>query len=193
MYISDNDSKQILKYISNGRSHDLNTKSALELLNKCIDGMTDEEAKEILRVSKKYPENEDIDESKSISVVKVITRYIGRFCGIAYSFQYPYVTGSKNYDYYNSKIKYYGSIIDELSCEEFTFSKIKAMLACEKIFMDYQELSECQGLAEVNEYIRSNIYDIIIKKLRLNISDDMVKREYYLQNGTLNRKRSRGR
>lgn len=193
MYISDNDSKQILKYISNGRSYDLNAKSALELLNKCIDGMTDEEAKAILRVSKKYPENEDIDESKSISVVKVITRYIGRFCGIAHSFQYPYSNGAKNYDYYNDKIKYYGSIIDELGSEEFTFSKIRAMLACEKIFMDYQELSECQGLAEVNEYIRSNIYDIIIKRLQLNISDDMVKREYYLQNGTLNRKRSRGR
>lgn len=193
MYISDSDSKQILKYISNGRSHDLNAKSALELLNKCIDGMTDEEVKEILRVSKKYPENEDIDESRSISVVKVITRYIGRFCGIAHSFQYPYVSGTKNYDYYNSKIKYCSSIIEELGSEEFTFSKIKAMLACEKIFMYYQELSECQGLAEVNEYIRSNIYDIIIKKLRLNISDDMVKREYYLRNGTLNRKRSRGR
>ena len=67
------------------------------------------------------------------------------------------------------------------------------MLACEKMFMDYQELSECQGLAEVNEYIRSNIYDIIIKRLQLNISDDMVKREYYLRNGALNRKRSRGR
>lgn len=193
MYISDSDSKLILKYISNGRSYDLYTKSILELLNKCIDGMTDEEVKEILMVSKKYPENEDIDESRGISVVKVITRYIGRFCGIMYIFQYPYSKGEKNYDYYNNRIKYCNSIIEELGSDEFTFSKLKAMLACEKIFMDYQELSECQGLAEVNEYIRRNIYDIIIKKMQLSVSEDIGKREYYLQNGTLNRKRSRGR
>ncbi len=194
MYLSDSDSKLILKYISNGRSYDLNTKSILELLNKCIDGMTDEEVKEILMVSKKYPENEDIDVSRGISVVKVITRYIGRFCGLAYIFQYPYAKGGKNYDYYNSKIKYCNSIVEELSSEEFTFSKVRAMLACEKIFMDYQELSECQGLTEVNEYIRKNIYDIIVKRLQLSISDDIRKRGYCLQIGTLNnKKRSRGR
>ena len=188
MYLSDSDSKLILKYISNGRSYDLNTKYVFELLNNCVDRMTDEEAKEILRVSKKYPENEDIDECRSINVVKVIARYFGRFCGIVRSFQYPYSNGAKNYDYYNDKIKYCNSIIDELSCEEFTFSKIKAMLACEKIFMDYQELSECQGLTEVNEYIRNNIYDIIIKKLQLNITEDMIKREYYLRNGIKKRR-----
>lgn len=194
MYLSDSDSKLILKYISNGHSHDLNIKSVLELLNNCVDRMTDEEAKEILRVSKKYPENEDIDECRSINVVKVIARYFGRFCGIVHSFQYPYSNGAKNYDYYNSKIKYCSSIVEELSSEEFTFSKVRAMLACEKIFMDYQELSECQGLTEVNEYIRNNIYDIIVKRMQLSISDDIRKRGYCLQIGTLNnKKRSRGR
>lgn len=191
MYISDSDSKLILKYISNGRSNDLNAKSVLELLNKCIDEMTDEEVREILRVSKKYPENADVDEDRSINVVKVISRYLGRFYGIWYSFQYPYVKGEKNYDYYNKKIKYCNSVIEELSSDDFTFSKIKAMLACEKVFSDYQELSECQGLVEVNEYIRSNIYDIVIKKLQLGLSEDVRKREYYLQNGI--KKRSRGR
>lgn len=192
MYISDNDSNLILKYISNGRSYVLSTKSMFELLNKCIDGMTDEDVKEILMIAKKYPENEDIDVNKSISVVKVIARYIGRFCGLASIFKYPYINGAKNYDYYNSKIKYCGSIVEELSSEELTFSKVSLMLACEKVFMDYQELSECQGLAVVNEYIRQNIYDVIIRKIQLDISNDIIKKEFYSGSSTLNKKRSRG-
>lgn len=171
---------------------DIKSKAIFELVNKCIDNMSVEEAKEILRVSKKYPENSDIDENKLTDVIKVIIRYIGRFYMVFHDFQYSYEVSVGVYEYYNKRISYYGTIIEELNSDAFTYNKLRVMLASEKIFSDYQELSDCQGLAMINSYIRDNIYSIVSSKLRAIVNSDIIKRDYYLHCDDKKKKRSRG-
>lgn len=192
MNISSNDRELLIKNYYEYKMVDIKSKAIFELVNKCIDNMSVEEAKEILKVSKKYPENSDIDESKLTDVIKVIIRYIGRFYMVFHDFQYSYEGSVGVYEYYNKRISYYGTIIEELNSDAFTYNKLRVMLASEKIFSDYQELSDCQGLAMINSYIRDNIYSIVNNKLQAIVNDNINKRDYYLRCDNKKKKRSRG-
>lgn len=192
MNISNDDRELLIKNYYGCKMIDIKSKAIFELVNKAIDDMTEEEAKKILRVSKKYPENNDIDENKLTDVIKVIVRYIGRFYMAFHEFQYSYDGSYGMYEYYNKRIDYYGTIIEELNSDTFTYNKLIMMLASEKIFSDYQELSDCQGLAMINSYIRENIYSIVGSKLRAIVNEDIIKRDYYLRCDNKKKKRSRG-
>lgn len=192
MNISNDDRELLIKNYYGCKMIDIKSKAIFELVNKAIDDMTEEEAKKILRVSKKYPENNDIDENKLTDVIKVIVRYIGRFYMAFQEFQYSYDGSYGMYEYYNKRIDYYGTIIEELNSDTFTYNKLIMMLASEKIFSDYQELSDCQGLAMINSYIRENIYSIVGSKLRAIVNEDIIKRDYYLRCDNKKKKRSRG-
>lgn len=192
MYISNSDKELILKHILSKKSKELKTKSISEIIERSIEEMTVEDAKEILKVSKKYSDNEDIDVNKNEDVIKVLVRYICRLCSVFYELKYPYASSQKSYDYYTSKIKYHTSTIDELKSDEFTYSKMTILLAVEKILTDYQELSNCHGLEIINEYIRNNIYSITIRKIERIIENDIRSREFYIQNSALSRKNRRG-
>ena len=192
MNISSNDRELLIKNYYEYKMVDIKSKAIFELVNKCIDNMSVEEAKEILKVSKKYPENSDIDENKLTDVIKVIIRYIGRFYMVFHDFQYSYEGSVGVYEYYNKRISYYGAIIEELNSDAFTYNKLRVMLAFEKIFSDYQELSDCHGLAMINSYIRDNIYSIVNNKLQAIVNNDINKRDYYLHCDDKKKKRSRG-
>lgn len=192
MNISNDDRELLIKNYYGCKMIDIKSKAIFELVNKAIDDMTEEEAKKILRVSKKYPENNDIDENKLTDVIKVIVRYIGRFYMAFHEFQYSYDGLCGMCEYYNKRIDYYGTIIEELNSDTFTYNKLIMMLASEKIFSDYQELSDCQGLAMINSYIRENIYSIVGSKLRAIVNEDIIKRDYYLRCDNKKKKRSRG-
>lgn len=192
MNISNDDRELLIKNYYGCKMIDIKSKAIFELVNKAIDDMTEKEAKKILRVSKKYPENNDIDENKLTDVIKVIVRYIGRFYMAFHEFQYSYDGSCGMYEYYNKRIDYYGTIIEELNSDTFTYNKLIMMLASEKIFSDYQELSDCQGLAMINSYIRENIYSIVGSKLRAIVNEDIIKRDYYLRCDNKKKKRSRG-
>lgn len=192
MNISSNDRELLIKNYYGYKMVDIKSKAIFELVYKAIDDMTDEEAKKILRVSKKYPENNDIDENKLTDVIKVIVRYIGRFCMAFHEFQYSYDGSCGMYEYYNKRIDYYETIIEELNSDTFTYNKLIMMLASEKIFSDYQEFSDCQGLAMINSYIRENIYSIVGSKLRAIVNEDILKRDYYLRCDNKKKRRSRG-
>ena len=192
MNISGNDKELLIKNYYEYKMVDIKSKAMFELVNKCIDDMTEEEAKKILRVSKKYPENSDIDESKLTDVIKVVLRYIGKFYLIFRLFQYSYADSLSCLEYVSKRAKYYSTIVDELNTEDFTYSKVRVMLASEKIFSDFQELSDCQGLAMINSYISDNIYSIVCSKLQAIVNKDIIKKDYYLRKGTGVKKRSRG-
>lgn len=192
MNISSNDRELLIKNYYGYKMGDIKSKAIFKLVNKCIDNMSVDEAKEILRVSKKYPENSDIDENKLTDVIKVIIRYIGRFYMVFHDFQYSYEGSVGVYEYYNKRISCYGAIIEELNSDAFTYNKLRVMLASEKIFSDYQELSDCHGLAMINSYIRDNIYSIVSSKLRAIVNSDIIKRDYYLRCDNKKKKRSRG-
>ena len=192
MNISGNDKELLIKNYYGFKMVDIKSKAMFELVNKCIDNMSVEEANEILKVSKKYPENSDIDENKLTDVIKVIIRYIGRFYMVFHDFQYSYEGSCGMYEYYNKRISCYGAIIEELNSDAFTYNKLRVMLASEKIFSDYQELSDCHGLAMINSYIRDNIYSIVSSKLRAIVNNDINKRDYYLHCDDKKKKRSRG-
>ena len=192
MNISNSDRELLIKNYYGCKMVDIKSKAIFELVNKAIDDMTDDEAKKILRVSKKYPENNDIDENKSTDVIKVIVRYIGRFYMTFREFQYSYDGPCGMYEYYKNRIDYYGTVIEELNSDTFTYNKLIVMLASEKIFIDHQELSDCQGLAMINSYIKDNIYSIVGSKLRAIVNEDIIKRDYYLCCYNKKKKRSRG-
>lgn len=192
MNISNSDRELLIKNYYGCKMVDIKSKTIFDLVNKSIDDMTEEEAKEILRVSKKYPKNSDIDENKLTDVVKVIVRYIGGFYMVFREFQYPYDGLGGMYEFYNKKINYYATIIEELNSDAFTYNKLIVMLASENVFSDYQELSDCQGLAMINSYIRENIYSIVSSKLQAIVNEDIIKRDYYLRCDNKKKKRSRG-
>ncbi len=189
MQTSDSDKELLIRNYYGCKANDIKSNTIFELISKSIDEMTEEEAREILRASKKYPENEDIDENKMTDVMKVIVRYIGRFHTVFCNFEYPHADVLPSAEFYTDRIKYYSTIIDELNGDDFTYSKLIVMLASEKTLGDYQELSACQGLALINDYIRKNIYGITADKLQLIVRSDISRRIYYSNK----KRKSRGR
>lgn len=180
MNISEKDKEIMLNEVNFSEVYKKKSKSILELINNCIDNMSYEEAMEILRVSKKYEEFSEIDDKKITEVVKVIVRYVNKFYATFSEFRCSDVGVERNYEFYNNRVNYYSTIIEELNSEDFNFSKIKTMLVFEKIFVDYQELSDCSGLSEINNYMRNNMYSIISKYASLIVKDSLKLRDYYL-------------
>ncbi len=192
MNISDKEREIILSHIRGHKVYNTKAKNLFEMLSKSVDSMSNEEAYEILRVSKIYPENKDIDENKITDVMKVMIRYINRFFGVFGEFKYPDDSVDRSFKFFDDKVNYYNALVEELNSKEFNFTKIRVLLALEKIFSDYQELSKCQGLVDINGYIRNNINQMVIKQVRIAANEDMKQREYFLRGLDKKKTRKRG-
>lgn len=190
MNITDKDREAMGGYINTHKTYNCYTKDILEILNSCINNISYEEAMEILRVSKKYSENNDIDENKVSEVIKVITRYINRFFNLFSVFKYNDTGLVRNYDFYNDKVNYYNQLLADFESDKFNFTKVRAVLASEELFSNYQELSDCQGLTEVNAYIRKNICSIITIQIKKSVKDDIRQRQYFIRSGNKRKIRS---
>ena len=191
MNISEKDREYVLKAINGAGVYFKGSKSIGELINGCINNMSYEEAMEIVKTSKKYIEFKGIDDSKASDVVKVLVKYVNKFYATFSEFKCPDVSTSTLLEFYNNRVNYYDMLIEELNSDNFTFSKIKVMLVFEKIFVDYQELSECSGLSDINNYIRENMYSIISILANITVMDDLKNRDYYLYHREKSSKRKR--